>query len=387
MILHRWENKKNYAVVSGLILLIGLSSLFFYYRNCILVNNHKMCRISVRSVSEVESEQKYLDETIKYDNELQVVNNPSPIMGNFPQYVLAIGEGVKRYRSAPLVVDSDPDMSVRAWRYSYNARGIIEVENYLSSKKTAVIVVHPWAIDDDQGLKVPAPAGVAFQGETEKNKIYIKHTKDVVSPFIEKLRGRIGLVAYSLPESRDELRAKYYDSKKDRNDPTVIAAGKKLKEILSLFNYNAQTTPDTLVLRKNYLTYDYFNEFKGNNSEDFYNNKGYWSLPILLVNSLNFTKGDIIFYDGEGYEVIKNTLESLGIKNILLMGYNTDMCLKSTPAGYENLRKDYNVFIVGDATLATFKAFKTPAVETSAELSKISLGNFITETSWVKVIN
>ncbi len=53
-----------------------------------------------------------------------------------------------------------PTCDVRAWRFSYNARGIIEMPNRLRAKDTAVIMVHPWGIDDEQGWKTPEPTGV-----------------------------------------------------------------------------------------------------------------------------------------------------------------------------------------------------------------------------------
>jgi len=43
-------------------------------------------------------------------------------------------------------------------------------------------------------------------------------------------------------------------------------------------------------------------------------------------------------------------------RHVLLTGYATDMCFCRTTAGYENLAKDFNVFLVGDATLATFRS-------------------------------
>ena len=44
-----------------------------------------------------------------------------------------------------------------------------------------------------------------------------------------------------------------------------------------------------------------------------------------------------------------------------MMGYAADMCLISTTAGYQNVSKDFNCFVVGDATLATFPANDSPA--------------------------
>jgi nicotinamidase-related amidase len=73
-------------------------------------------------------------------------------------------------------------------------------------------------------------------------------------------------------------------------------------------------------------------------------------------------------------------------RHILLTGYCTDMCFKSTTAGYVNLRKDFNVFLVGDATLATFPANATPAYATNAAISFAALENLVTQISWVKPI-
>jgi hypothetical protein len=56
----------------------------------------------------------------------------------------------------------------------------------------------------------------------------------------------------------------------------------------------------------------------------------------------------------------------------------------STTAGYKNLRQDFNVFLVGDATLATFPAHATPRAATSAAVSFASLDLFITQVSWVR---
>ena len=51
--------------------------------------------------------------------------------------------------------------------------------------------------------------------------------------------------------------------------------------------------------------------------------------------------------------------------------------------GYENLSRDFNVFLVGDATLATFPASPTPKFTTSAHISFASLDQLITQISWI----
>ena len=43
-----------------------------------------------------------------------------------------------------------------------------------------------------------------------------------------------------------------------------------------------------------------------------------------------------------------NFLKQNKIEHVLLVGYATDMCFCKTTAGYENLSKDFNVFLVGE---------------------------------------
>jgi hypothetical protein len=62
------------------------------------------------------------------------------------------------------------------------------------------------------------------------------------------------------------------------------------------------------------------------------------------------------------------------------------MCFCKTTAGYDNLSKDFNVFLVGDASLATFPANSTPRFATNAHISYASLMNLVTQVSWVKAI-
>jgi hypothetical protein len=60
------------------------------------------------------------------------------------------------------------------------------------------------------------------------------------------------------------------------------------------------------------------------------------------------------------------------------------MCFCKTTAGYQNLAKDFNVFLVGDATLATFPGNSTPRFATNASISFASLEHLITQVSWVE---
>ena len=69
---------------------------------------------------------------------------------------------------------------------------------------------------------------------------------------------------------------------------------------------------------------------------------------------------------------------------MILTGYATDMCFARTTAGYENLSKDFNVFLVGDATLATYPSNDSPRFATNAAISYAALNHLVTQISWVK---
>src|SRR5262245_27140713 len=108
-------------------------------------------------------------ETRVYENRLTPIQDPPPLLADYPDYVEPIRTG-PRFEAPLLIDDPGADLEVRAWRFSYNARGIIEVPNRLNAKKTAIIAVHPWGIDDGQGWRTPEPNGVAFQCTLSKNQ-------------------------------------------------------------------------------------------------------------------------------------------------------------------------------------------------------------------------
>ncbi len=140
------------------------------------------------------------DQTAKraYDNRLTKIDPPKPLLNDYPEFFEPIVEST-HFEAAPIVDDENADLHVRAWRFSYNARGIVEMPNHLRADETAVIMVHPWAIDDSWGWKSPEPNGVADFCTPEKNALAAKHTKQVIDPFLKRLRGRSKLVMYSLP--------------------------------------------------------------------------------------------------------------------------------------------------------------------------------------------
>ncbi len=61
-----------------------------------------------------------------YENRLTPIATPAPILADHPDYVEPIRE-TARFEAPTLIDDPGADLSVRAWRFSYNARGIIEM--------------------------------------------------------------------------------------------------------------------------------------------------------------------------------------------------------------------------------------------------------------------
>jgi nicotinamidase-related amidase len=284
-----------------------------------------------------------------------------------------------------LVDDGDGDLSVRAWRFSYNARGIIEMPNRLRAAATAVIVVHPWGIDDGQGWRTPEPAGVCDFCTPAKNAVGARHTREVVNPFLKLLRGKAALVMYSLPGDEDPIRAKLYRSFK--GSPTAEQreqGARELKAKLNGFSYKGEPVPARLTLSAERPVVDYFKQFRGLDAGTRFNGAGFWDLPIPVTADIDADPNDVVIYDAPGYEPLKRFLLAQKVRHVLLTGYATDMCFCRTTAGYQNLSKDFNVFLVGDATLATFPASVSPRAATTAAVSFAALDQLVTQVSWIK---
>jgi hypothetical protein len=325
-------------------------------------------------------------ESRTYDNTLTPITNPKPLLADFPQFVEPVVES-KRFEAARLVDDANGDLDVRAWRWSYNARGIVEVPNRLRAKDTAVIMVHPWAVDDEWGWKSPEPAGVADFCTPEKNALAAKHTKEVIDPFLKRLRGKAAFVMYSLPGPADALRTKVYRSFAKTPTADERATGtQELRKALAAYSYKGQPLPAKLTLSADKPVSDYFRQFPGLDAGPRYNGDGFWNLPIPVSTAVTVDPADVVIYDAEGYAPLRDFLKKNGVRHVLLTGYATDMCFCKTTAGYENLSKDFNVFLVGDATLATFPANATPRFATNAHISFASLNQLVTQVNWVKMV-
>lgn len=321
----------------------------------------------------------------EYANRLKPIKDPKPLLADYPEFFEPIIE--QAHFEAPAVVDDEgADLHVRSWRFSYNARGIIEMPNHLKASQTAVIMVHPWGIDDGQGWDTPEPAGVADFCTKEKNHLAARHTRDIVKPFINSLRDKAGAVLYSLPGNQDPIRQKLYRSFTHKPSETDRKEGaRELKEKLASFKYEGEPLPANLLLSKDKPVIDYFKQFPGLDASAKFNNTGFWQLPIPVTTDVDVHPDDVVIYDAEGYEPLKKFLQANGIRHVLLTGYATDMCFCRTTAGYENLSKDFNVFLVGDASLATFPSNTSPRFAVNAAISYAALNQMVTQVSWVKL--
>jgi nicotinamidase-related amidase len=319
-----------------------------------------------------------------YDNQLTRLANPKPLLGDHPEFVEPVHETV-RYEAPLLVDDPNADLHVRAWRFSYNARGIIEMPNRLEAAKTALIIVHPWGVDDGQGWRTPEPAGAADFCTPEKNHLAGRHTREVINPLIESLRGKVAFVMYSLPGNEDPIRRKLYRSFTHKPSEAERRQGaSELDRKLNGFDYRGEPLPAKLKLSADTPVIDYFKQFNGLDPGPRFNNAGFWDLPIPVTRDVNVHPDDVVIYDSPGYEPLKEFLKANGVRHVLLTGYATDMCFCKTTAGYDNLSKDFNVFLVGDATLATFPANSSPRFATNASISFAALEHLITQVSWIE---
>lgn len=320
-----------------------------------------------------------------YENRLTPIANPEPLLADHPEFFAPVIEQA-HFEAPAIVEEAGADLHVRAWRFSYNARGIIEMPNHLRSDRTVLIMVHPWGIDDGQGWRTPQPAGVADFCTIEKNHVAGRHTREVIAPFIDSLRGRVAFVMYSLPGSKDPIREKLYRSFTHSPTPQQQREGKsELKQKLHSFSYQGEPLTSQLSLSSETPVRDYFRQFPGLDAGDRYNGAGFWDLPIPVTSDLTVHPDDVVIYDREGYDSLKDFLKSNGVRHVLLTGYATDKCFCRTTAGYENLSRDFNVFLVGDASLATFPANTSPRFAVNAAISYAALNQLITQISWVKL--
>ncbi|MFC1606685.1 isochorismatase family protein [Candidatus Latescibacterota bacterium] len=320
-----------------------------------------------------------------YRHSLTLIENPLPVLADYPHYIEPLNSDT-RYLAPAVINDDNGTLMVRSWRYSYAARGIIEMDNRLDPKSTALVNVHPWGCDDGHGLKTPEPNGVVLFCTPEKNNIGYKHTMEVINPFLKELRPHIGVVAHSLPGIEDSIRKKLYPSISTLNKETDVVEGElQLTGLLDAFPFRGQPLIPEVQLNRLLPVPDYFRQTVSIDAGDYYNGPGFWDLPIPLLKGLDFGAGDVVVYDDEGYDKVRDYLKGLGIRHILMTGHLTDVCVTHTTCGFLAMSKDFNTFLVGDATLAAFPASSTPRYAAQAALADASLNQMITQISWIRL--
>jgi hypothetical protein len=269
------------------------------------------------------------------------VADPDTILGDWPTsdvdwtlYVEPIEPGdFQRFVGPPLVDTPGGDLLVRAWNYmpsvpGYGSPGIVESHNVLRSDQTALILVHPWGIEDGQGWGYPQAYnayGYAFTGHLSDNLLVLDHMDDLVKPLVDSVRGRLPLVAYSLPGGPDSIRGKLYRDYDSQPGATLRAQGRMEIEA-------------------------YLNGLTGSQ----------WPSSIPAHKYLDYAPDDVVVYDDLGYTALRNFLWDHGIQNVLLGGFCTDMCVISTTAGYQSLTQSFDVFMLGTATLACWPTTPDP---------------------------
>ena len=270
------------------------------------------------------------DDARIYQNKLVPLKNAEPLLADYPEFVEPVME-VGRFEAPRLVNDDDADLSVRAWRFSYNARGIIEMPNRLNSRHTAVIMVHPWGIDDAQGWRTPEPAGAADFCTPEKNHLAGRHTREVIDPFLKRMRPKVPFIMYSLIGSVDPIRKKLYRTL-DSN-PTAeerATARKRLAEKLNTFDYTSKPLPAEFRLSQQTPVIDYFRSFPGLTAHNDFNGAGFWQLPVPIHSDVTAEPDDVLIFDVEGYDPLKTFLQQHGIRHILLTGLQNDRGLRKS---------------------------------------------------------
>jgi len=321
---------------------------------------------------------------MRYRNALSPILDGPSILADYPQYVEPLPVE-NRYLAPPLVDDASGSLCVRSWRYWYNARGIVEFENRLDPAATAVMVVHPWGIDDDHGYRTPEPAGCGFFCTVEKNAVGLAHMREVIDPFLKRMRPRVNMVGYSLINTEDPIRKKLYASVLTEPGELDIETGEReLAEALDNWDFTGEPLASELELDDRAPVRSYFAQNPSTEASDRYNRAGFWQLPMPLSRGLEYVPGDRMFYDLEGYPKVRDYLKSRGVRHVLLAGYCTDMCVISTTCGYQNLEQDFNVFLVGDATLATYPGSTTPRFATQVALHNAALMHMVTQAGWVR---
>ena len=186
----------------------------------------------------------------------------------------------------------------------------------------------------------------------------------MINPFLQVAPAARSAWSCSACRPGDPIRKKMYRSFHGQTDRGRRQAGaRQLAEKLASFAYKGERLPATLTLSARRRSSTTSASSPGSTPGPF--NPGFWELPIPVTRTSTWIarRRDL---RRRRLHPLRRFLKQNRIRHVLLTGYATDMCFCRTTAGYENLSKDFNVFLVGDATLATFPSNDTPRFATNA---------------------
>ena len=240
-----------------------------------------------------------------YENRLTPLVDPKPLLADHPEFVEPVRERA-RFEAPLLVDDEDADLHVRAWRFSYNARGIIEMPNRLRAAETALIMVHPWGIDDGQGWKTPEPNGVCDFCTPAKNAPgrppHARGRQPV--PQVAPRQGRPSSCTACPGPATRSARSSTARSATSRPTQERRQGEQELKEKLASLTYKGEPLPAKLTLSAGKPVADYFRQFPGLDAGPRYNGPGFWKVPIPVTKDIDVDPDDVVIFDDEGYPAL-----------------------------------------------------------------------------------
>ncbi len=285
---------------------------------------------------------------------------------------------------APIILKDSSMLSIRAMRYSYNFRSMIIHDINIDPQETALIVIHPIDIDNGE-ISTVMPLGAYFMGTPSKNTIASKHMKEVLNPFIQKMRKQLKKIIFIMPfYSKTDL-VKLYSMKGDTYQGIDSNYLNEYLLKINKYNYEGIDTHLPLILKGRSILNSYFNEFPGLMLNNTKNNIEFSKLPFRINRDIILSEGDLILFDDMSLESFDSLLLSMDIKNLIYSGYAMDLCVKKLNQGYEKTAPLYNIFVCIDAGLTTFPGDDGLNKYNTVNALNTSFLYFITQIGWIKI--
>jgi len=244
-----------------------------------------------------------------YQNRLTPIKHPQPLSP-----IIRNGSNRSRDQSlgVPAVVnDSDADSTFAP------GVGVTMLAHYRNANHLAPVrPSSSWSIPGASTMGRVGhtrAAGVSDFCTPAKNHLAARHTREVIDPFLKSLRGKVpscstvcrGLVIHS-PQA---LRSFTHNPTPEERKQGVLELEAKLRG----FKYRGEPLPATLSLSDDKPVVDYFKQFPGLDAGPRFNNAGFWDLPIPVTRDIQVYPDDVVVYDAEGYEKLREFLRGNGV--------------------------------------------------------------------------